>query len=238
MISRKPVFVIYIGKVIMYISHASLKDNHQFRLNWFQHLSKSQTADLAWLKMSIQLWSRKKNKHVERLTETWALSRDFLKLKMQPETHTTTEVLVKKLPLASRLEQMSSEDPRPSLFHQNPPFLLYFLILWTELLSCFLKQCAKEIATLCYSTDSQFFPSSWTQATSKGKTQEKKKKAQQWKQRNNRQRWLWQSLPSTLFLLLLWLLLSRVRVAAIGCRDNAWRNTRQGGKKEIRWIQS
>lgn len=176
MISQKPVFVIYIGKVTMYMSHASLKDNHQFRLNWFQHLSKSQTADLAWLKMSIQLWSRKKNKHVQRLTETWALSRDFLKLKMQPETHTTTEVLVKKLPLASRLEQMSSEDPRPSLFHQNPPFLLYFLILWTELLSCFLKQCAKEIATLCYSTDSQFFPSSWTQATSKGKTQGKKKK--------------------------------------------------------------
>ena len=157
--SQKPVFVIYIGKVTMYISHASLKDNHQFRLNWFQHLSKSQTADLAWLKMSIQLWSRIENKHVEWLTETWALSHDFLKLKTQPETHTTTEVLVKKLPLASRLEQMSSEDPRPSLFHQKPPFLLYFLILWTELLSCFLEQCAKEIAALCYSTDScNFFP--------------------------------------------------------------------------------
>lgn len=221
----------------MYISHASLKDNHQFRLNWFQHLSKSQTADLAWLKMSIQLWSRIENKHVECLTETWVLSHDFLKLKMQPETHTTTEVLVKKLPLASRLEQMSSKDPRPSLFHQNPPFLLYFLILWTELLSCFLEQYAKEIATLCYSTDScNFFPPPGHRPLVRERL--RGKKAEQWKQRNNRQRWLWQSLPSTLFLLLLWLLLLRVRAAAIGCRDNAWRNTRQGGKKEIRWIQS
>ena len=97
---------------------------------------------------------------------------------MQPETHRTTEVLVKKLPLASRLEQMSSKDPHPSLFHQNPPFLLYFLILWTKLLSCFLKQCAKEIATLCYSTDSyNFFPPPGHRPLVRERFRKKKKKS-------------------------------------------------------------
>lgn len=44
-------------KVTTHISHASLNDLKKtitdFRLNWFQHLSKSQTADLALLKISI-----------------------------------------------------------------------------------------------------------------------------------------------------------------------------------------
>lgn len=106
------------------------------------------------------------------------MSHDFLKLKMQPEAHRTTEVLVKKLPLASRLEQISFKDPHPSLFHQNPPFLLYFLILWTKLLSCFLKQCAKEIATLCYSTDSyNFFPPPGHRPLVRERFREKKKKS-------------------------------------------------------------
>lgn len=85
--------------------------------------------------------------------------------------------LVKKLPLASRLEQISFKDPHSSLFHQNPPFLLYFLILWTKLLSCFLKQCAKEIATLCYSTDSyNFFPPPGHRPLVRERFREKKKK--------------------------------------------------------------
>lgn len=96
-----------------------------FRLNQFQHLSKSQTADLALLKFFHLVVELNKNKQMESLTDEYDFSHDFLKPKMQQKTKTPPppphpEVLAKKLPLACSLEQSPQTTPLtlpPEPFH-------------------------------------------------------------------------------------------------------------------------
>lgn len=93
---------------------------------------------------------------------------------MQQKTNTTTEVAAKKLPLASRLEQTTSKDTDPPAPHPTLPPEPFTLAVFPNFTDCiaelFIKTvCNKNSYTLQLYKFLQFSPSSWTEATSKGK---------------------------------------------------------------------
>ena len=153
----KTIFCNIHWKVTTHISHASLNDLKKTITNsgWTDFNIWANHKQQIWpgLKFPSSCWAEQKINKRENLREEWDFSHDFLKLKMQQETNTTTKVLAKKLPLASRLKQ-SPKTPAPSLSHQNLPLLLYFLISRNVSLSCLSKQCARKTATLYYSSNS------------------------------------------------------------------------------------